>query len=790
MKNYTYFPPQKLPTSKKTKQWFKDCVDTASNMILLSNTKELELKHKMQVWYNLDNDIIDEKEIEKVFNPMQIAKGEFPASIKNYSICSQKIDLIVGEELKRKFDFSVVSKSDEAFSTYSKNLRDDILSACVQSIESETFDERKLKERLTEINKYYSYEYKELSEVTASQIIQYLWKEQDIKEKFFQGYRDALVSRQEIYRIDSYGNKPVLIKCDPRNVFSIRRGNSARIEDSDIIIEITYEPIGKIIDEFYEDLSSDDISTLEEGFEAVIQDKGGLLNYHHKEPVIYSNLDFYSNTLIPLNRGYSESGNEYGSFYDEEGNVRVIRVKWLSRKKIGKLTYFDENGNERQRFVSEYYKVNESMGEHIQWIWVNEACEGTKLAENIYPRCRVRPVQMRHFDNPSMCFLGYVGTDYGVSLMEKMEPFQYAYNIYMRRLELAMAKFHGAIYELDTSKKPDDWEFEQWMYYADVLGYLVVDSFREGKKGEAEGKLAGTYNTTGKVMEGNVGNYIQQIVSMLQYIEQQVGKISGVTEQREGQISNRETVGGVERSVTQSSHITEKWFFIHEQTKKRVLQALLDTSKQLYSKSDSVNLNFILDDMSKVFLQFNGEDFASSEHDIFISNSSQDQELRDLIKGLSQAAVQNGASLALPIKVLKSDSMTKMAKLIEQDENERAQKAQNLEEQKIAVQDQISQRDAEEKQKDRELKYYEIDSKNQIEFLKLGQENEITEAPEDNSLEIRKVEIAQKKQSLEERKAAFDKELKNKQLNETIRHNKAAETVSRIKKTTPSGKAA
>ena len=246
----------------------------------------------------------------------------------------------------------------------------------------------------------------------------------------------------------------------------------------------------------------------------------------------------------------------------------------------------------------------------------------------------------------------------------------------------------------------------------------------------------------------------------------------------------------MERSVTQSSHITEKWFFIHEQTKKRVLQALLDTSKQLYSKSDSVNLNFILDDMSKVFLQFNGEDFASSEHDIFISNSSQDQELRDLIKGLSQAAVQNGASLALPIKVLKSDSMTKMAKLIEQDENERAQKAQNLEEQKIAVQDQISQRDAEEKQKDRELKYYEIDSKNQIEFLKLGQENEITEAPEDNSLEIRKVEIAQKKQSLEERKAAFDKELKNKQLNETIRHNKAAETVSRIKKTTPSSKAA
>jgi hypothetical protein len=37
----------------------------------------------------------------------------------------------------------------------------------------------------------------------------------------------------------------------------------------------------------------------------------------------------------------------------------------------------------------------------------------------------------------------------------------------------------------------------------------------------------------------------------------EMGEVMGITPQREGQVSNRETVGGVERSVLQSSHITE-----------------------------------------------------------------------------------------------------------------------------------------------------------------------------------------------------------------------------------------
>jgi hypothetical protein len=59
----------------------------------------------------------------------------------------------------------------------------------------------------------------------------------------------------------------------------------------------------------------------------------------------------------------------------------------------------------------------------------------------------------------------------------------------------------------------------------------------------------------------------------------EMSEVAGITKQREGQISNRETVGGVERSMLQSSHITEWLFVTHEDVKKRVLECFLETAK-------------------------------------------------------------------------------------------------------------------------------------------------------------------------------------------------------------------
>lgn len=791
-KHYTYFPPQKIATSGKTKEWFQENVLAAERMVFMQNNGQLDLKKKMQIWYDMYDDIIHEDQIHDVLNPLQIDSGVFPATLKNYPLTIPKVDLLAGEEIKRRFDWSVVSRNEDAHSNYASSLQEDVMRFAVEQLQKEAVDEKEIEKKLKEISKYYTYEYKEANELTASRILQYLWKEQKLQEKFNRGFKTALKSSWEVYRIDDFGGKPVVVTCDPRNVYTLRRGASHRIEDSDIIVEVSYEPIGKVIDEFHADLTPDQIDDLEAGYDRIHGKTDGLLNHQSQQPVIFSNLN-WGGELRDIS-DLVEVNTSYGLPFDAQGNIRVTRVRWLGRKKIGTLHYFDEFGDEQIRTVPEKYKANKDLGEWIEWYWVNEAMEGTKLGEDIFVRCRIKPIQMRHFDNPSMCFLGYVGSDYGESLMGRMEPYQYLYNIYMFRLELAIAKYKGAIYEIDLAKKPDDWEVEQWMYYMELLGYSVIDSFNEGNKGAATGKLAGNFNTTGKVMSPSAGDYIQQLVTMLQYIETQVSKISGVSDQREGQISNRETVGGIERAVTQSSHITEKWFFIHDETKKRVLQALLDTSKQMWSNSKSKKLSFILDDMSRVFLDFNGEDFASSEYDIFASNSAQDQEIRDIIKQLSHAAVQNGASLLLPIRVLKSDSIADMTKKLEQDEAERQQREEELQKMQQESAERMQQMQLETAQAQLELERYKADlaSNTAIEVALIRAESTLdsSQTPEsdESEYEVRKLDLEQQKVSIAERKLQLERDksskqntLAGKQLDETVRHNKASESISRSK---------
>mgnify|MGYP001765787885 CR=1 FL=1 len=777
-----YFPPQKIPMSKKTAQWYRECIDGAESLAILRTDGALNHHYKMQVWENLDNDIIDENEIEKVFNPMQISNAVFPAAIKNYPLSVPKIDLLHGEEIKRRFDWKVLARNEDAYSTQTMALKDAIMQVVIDEINNEAFSEEDAQRKIQEVSKYFKYEYKDLNELYATRVLEYLWREQDLRLKFSQAFRDALVKGREIYRIDNIGGEPGVIKADPKNTYFIRRGESHRIEDSDIIVEISYAPVGKVIDEFYDYLTPAHIEQLEAGIQKIKQNAGGILNHQNAFPILMGGTEIGG--TVAGDNGFNAVG-VFNLPFDYEGNVRICRARWIGRKKIGKLKYFDPNtGNEEERFVSENYKVKEELGESVKWIWVNEAYEGTRLAEDIYVKTQPRDVQMRHFDNPSKCFLGYVGTDYGKSLMSRMEPYQYLYNVYMRRLELAIAKYKGPIYEMDISTKPDDWDIEMWMYYADVLGWSIKDAFNEGKKGQATGKIAGNLNNQTKVLDANAGNYIQQLVMMLQYIEKQMGQIAGVNEQRQGQVDNRETLGGIERAVTQSSHITEKWFFIHEETKKRVLLALLDTAKQIWKNKKSKKINFIMDDMSRATMDINGEDFSSTEYDIFISDSSDDLKIRQTLESLAQAYVQNGGSMTLPIKILRSDSITQMAKQIEEEEAALQQRQSEAENKKIESDQAIQQAILQDKQAEREFQYWKVEKESEVKLQIAGMQ-----PAEDTTIDEEKLNLD--KQKLDNEKIVKDKEfsLKQQQLSETKRHNIEAEKISKIKKaTTPKSK--
>ena len=374
-------------------------------------------------------------------------------------------------------------------------------------------------------------------------------------------------------------------------------------------------------------------------------------------------------------------------------------------------------------------------------MWVSEYWEGTKIGEKTFINIRVRPQQFRHMDNLSTCSSGYVGTIYNanntqsVSLMDRLVPWIYLYITLWYRLELSMAANQGKIALIDLSLIPDGWDIEKWIYYAQSMKFGFVDSFNEGKKGQSAGKLAGNISNQNKVIDMETGNFIQQHISLLEFVEQKIGNLAGVTPQRMGAVSTSELVGNVERAVVQSSHITEKWFEVHNQTKVRVMETLLNVAKDVY-KGKTKRLQYMTDDMANIFFKINGTEFSNSEYGLFVSNSAKDNMAIEALKQLTHAALQNDKmTLSDVAQVYNATSLADLRQGLKQAEAEAEERAQAMQQQEQAMQQQAMQSQKEAEQFTMQLEQ---------EKLKLAQEKEVREDArntEDNNTKLRIAEM-------------------------------------------------
>lgn len=811
------FPSQKQAFKSKGEDWGKECVEGAIQLAMTSDSKIRQYYYNKKKNYDLYNDIIDLKDVENVCSPLGFDMSSFPATMQNYPMCNPKIKLLVGEEQKRRFEWRVISTNPDNISKKEELVIKDVVELMMSELQAEqqkgTINETQLKTKLASIQNYYKYDYQDMQAKMASSLLNYYWRQQQLQFKFNRGFEDALIAGEEIYRIDVVQGEPIVTKCNPLNVFIFGNGTNQFIDESDIILEIGYHSFGGIVDEFHDELKENQIKDLESNTKKMF---GGGSQYSSGRGVNYSNFhptlraDFFSEDPVSVPLFDSSIGNTFQP-YDANGNILVMRVTWKSKRKVGKLTFMDPNtGLEETKFVDENYPIDKLSGEKVKWMWVNEYWEGVKIGKDIYVRIQPKPVQFRSMNNPSKCKSGYVGAVYNVnenrgrSLYDQMKPYQYLFNIFMYRAELGFARFKFPVYEINTAMIPEGWETEKWLEYAEVLGYAFVDPFNEAKKGAAQGQLAGNFNTFGgRVMESKaVGDYIQSNIAMLDYIERQVGNISGVSEQRQGQISSNELVGNVERAVTQSSHITEPWFSVHEHVKLRVLETLLETAKYCLRNETDKRLHYVLDDLSIKTAKIDGQELAATDFDIFLTHSSKYAEFEQTVKQLAHAAMQNQMiGFKEIIQIYQANSIYDMTKVIEnaeerkkmeiqeseekQREHEKVMQAEALKQQQQATQYEVDKREDEQMheilairvkgEEDRATKMLEAslqsgDEVNTEELDMKLKELEMKQRKQEEELDLKRQKLNDDK-SFNDKKLEQDKELKEKQIE-----------VSRIKK--------
>lgn len=765
------FPAQKRATRDKDEKWFKECADAAENIYLYGNeetTKRDSLKVREEN-QNLYDGIISQDNIEKTMNPWNLKADTFPSTMRHYPIARSKVDLLVGEEFRRKLQFTIMVSNESAVSQKEEMIHRKIvefLEKNANPIQTPDFDKVSFEKELKKLEQWRKYEAQDIRERRATQILQHDSIEQKFDIKFNQGFKDALVMKEEIYCIDIYGNKPILRRCDPRNIVVFGIGDSSNIEDADGIIEVGYIPNGRIIDMYYDELTPDQIDKLE-GSKDYVSGVRNMLKYDE-------NLVYFPSWH------FDTSGGTLSRYFDSEtdqfGNMRVMIVTWKSRRKLGVLSGYDKEGNPYETIVDENYKVNKMIGETIEWLWVNEWLRVVKIGRDMYIKMGPLPVQYRRMDNLSICGSGYVGTIYPKSLMGLMKPYNYMYDILAYRLDKAIAKYKGPMLEVDLAKIPDGWELDKWFYYGEEMSYLLVDSFKEGKKGHATGMLAGTVgNTTGRVFNPELGHYIAQNIELMKYIHNQLGEVVGITPQREGAIDNRETVGGIERSVTQSSNTTEEWFVLHDDTKLRVYEAYIGMAKYCYRNYKNKKVQYISDELSQSIFEIDGDEFAEADYGIVATNSSLAQEIRGTLKGLIQAGIQNQLlDFTQVMDIYMNPSMSEMRRKIEFAETQRREREDLARQQDMQNQQKLSQDQLAMKEKEMELKKYEIDQKNQtaIEVAEINADKQIETAELKNDMEHNKLQHIMRSDN-------NNMELQRKQIDEEKRKNIETERIKR-----------
>lgn len=723
MRNINQFPLQRLPMSKKTQDWKEACVDYIAGHSQGSSRdgNNRSRKEEMQTYYDLYNSIYSEKDLKYVTNPFKQQDG-FPAMAQDYNIIKPKIDLLLGEETKRPFNFRVVHTSDIATSEIQDKAKQMIVDYIQATIMSKLGPEEQARyqealqsgEIMTpeQIQKYISKDYKDIAEITAYHSLNYLKNKLNITHEFFKGWKDALIGGEEIYYVGIVNGEPCLQRINP--IYFDYDSDTSDLEFIHDAQWCCYEMImslTEVYDRLYDKMSEKQLNELLDMMDD--RSKGGVTPEVRKTSLDYPHIKTHS-----IN-GFSSNP------FEEADNIHVWHCCWKSLKKIGFVNIINpETGMPEEYQVDETYKETGNELD-VEWKWIIEVWEGYRIGQDLY--VGIQPVEYQHIsaDNPNAQRLPYTGVIYNNtnsrprSLVSMMKPLQYMYIVLWYRLELAMARDKGKVVTMDITQIPKSMNIDvaKWMHYLSALGVNFVNPYEEGW--DIPGREGGKPSQFNQIsaLDLTMANTIDQYINLMDKIESMLSEISGVSKQREGSISSNELVGNVERSVVQSAHITEPWFWVHNQVKKECLTMLLDTAKHAW-KDNKTSIQYVLDDATRAFLTLS-DDFFYEDMDIFVEDTTKNQQQIEALKNLMQPAMQNGASLLDIAEIITMDNVTMIRGKLEEIEQKRMEQQQAMEqaqaerEQQMAqIQNEIKEEELMLKEAEMDLKKYEIDSNN------------------------------------------------------------------------------
>jgi len=724
------FPDQfKTEKEKRDESWIKNTMDYFANKAYAEYVKNRDTFVKN---YDLVKGILRMEDFYqepqvKSFTDMLTADLNLPAYVKHYSIITTPINELVGEISKRPDAFRIKAFDDDSQSEeleYKTGMLQEYVIAQAkqqimekvamsgEEIEDEQIQQMTMEEVQDDLDSYTS-----VAEKWANHILTCQKADFNLKEKSEDAFRDMLISAREFYHIYEDNSKVGynIEVANPKNTWFLTTPDRKYISDPTGRAQGAYAAgtvqvmeLSEII-EAIPDLTKDEIDHLRSS----LQDYG-LINVRESnlgnpnvapgiDSVQYDTYDpLVLQTRMMIESEMKENNDGLRDFLGLTSNVSsfgykyvVVRSYWISKRKIGKLIYLDEVGNEQSVLVDENYKSGTiPTQQSLEWGWINEWYQGIKIGPDIY---HIKPYKLLNYC-PIIGLTHEVKNTEARSLVDLMKPFQVLYNVCMNQLYKLLEKEVGKVYltsirhipipkDGDAQDALDIWEME-----ARNRGVMFIDDSPENLKSPSSFNQFRDIDLT-RTQE------IQSRYQLAMQLKTECWELVGMTRQRMGSISASESATGTNAAIAQSYSQTEPLFVAHEYILMQLYQAIIDASLYVESRKPQSTLSYITSKGESAFVQVNGTDLKFRDLKVFATNRPEDKKMFEEIRGLSQAVIQNGGSLYDVIELYSTNSVREMKKVFktlkdrqeQMQDQQMQQQQQQMEQQQQQAQAQLQQ---------------------------------------------------------------------------------------------------
>lgn len=671
------FPRQDIPNIQKNKDWYKQSLDYAEQTLTIYQPTITKMDRLYAV-YNGTRQASGMEWLTKTYGN----KNRTP--FIEYRLGKTKIDLLVGEMLKRP------------------------LSATVQTINSSAVSEKMrqfnfmkgamvAKKELEDIKGIVGVDVMEGVPIPESEDDP-IWQKMSFKDKsedIMQIILDEQVKTLNLKKLNADLFRDVLITsmCWVKKELDEKGDVKVyRIDPRDAIYDLIEG------DDYFERSmikGARQMMTIEEVLRRFTLDQ----KQRDQLEAIRSNFDWWN--------------NKYPRYiYKENGQimVAVIHIEWkgvnteywktfpkkddgiIQQDTTGITIQLDPYGYEenKKKFETKDSVVNAKYRE--EWY------EATRIGGIIDINCRPKPFQTRDMDNPAYVLnCSYHGCTYGlidgtrVSLQQQMENFDNLFDINMYQINKELAKYKGRGLVIDRAMLAAGQTLEQIVWRLTNDSFLDYNSSASGGGGNVGGRNINDPMNSIKEIDLGVSDSFQYLLQNQQNIINMMNQITGINESREGNIAATATVANAQSQIQNSRTITEPIFYLMNTFMQKFLQDVVNISAISWAFYKTEKGDQILGSDRYKFLKVTQEE-GYKNYGVHIEDGTQYMETKQIMREMIGYSLN--AKEIRPMdayKALTAETMAQMNNFLNQSWIEMEKSRQQAQERDLQAQNQMAE---------------------------------------------------------------------------------------------------